>query len=115
MAAAEKHDIPRGEPTSVAKPKAIGNILSELLARRGYARVQSGGNCAAAWSEAAGTAIAASSRAGQVRRGVLEVLVANSTVMQELSFEKTRLVARLAELVPEEKIRDLKFRVGTID
>lgn len=54
-------------------------------------------------------------RAGQVRRGVLEVLVANSTVMQELSFEKTRLVARLAELVPEEKIRDLKFRVGTID
>ena len=99
----------------MSKPKAIGNILSELLARRGYARVQSGGNCAAAWSEAAGTAIAASSRVGQIRRGVLEVLVANSTLVQELSFEKARLLARLGELVPEEKIRDLKFRVGVIE
>ena len=99
----------------MAKPKAIGNILSELLARRGYARVQSGGSCAEAWSQAAGAAIAAYSRAGQVRRGVLEVQVANSLLIQELSFEKTRLLAKLAELVPDENIRDLKFRVGVID
>jgi predicted nucleic acid-binding Zn ribbon protein len=99
----------------VSKPKAIGNILAELLARRGYARVQSGGSCGAAWSEAAGEDIAAHSRAGQIRRGVLEVLVANSTLVQELSFEKTRLLKKLDELVPDEKIRDLKFRVGPID
>ena len=99
----------------MAKPKAIGNILSELLARRGYARVQSGGACADAWNQAAGETIGANSRAGQVRRGVLDVLVANSTLIQELSFEKTRLLAKLAELVPDEQIRDLKFRVGIID
>ena len=39
----------------------------------------------------------------------------NSTLVQELSFEKTRLLKTLAQLVPDEKIRDLKFRVGPID
>jgi predicted nucleic acid-binding Zn ribbon protein len=99
----------------MSKPKAIGNILSELLARRGYARVQAGGQCAEAWKEAAGASLASASRAGQVRRGVLEVLVQNSTLVQELSFEKIRLLSKLAELVPDENIRDLKFRVGPID
>ena len=50
-----------------------------------------------------------------MRRGVLEVWVQNSTLVQELSFEKTRLLKTLAQLVPDEKIRDLKFRVGPID
>jgi hypothetical protein len=49
-----------------------------------------------------------------VRRGVLEVLVGNSTLAQELGFQKKSLVKRLAELLPEEKIRDLKFRVGPL-
>ena len=98
----------------MSKPKAIGNVLAELLARRGYARVQAGATCAAAWATAAGEQFAAGSRAGAVRRGVLEVLVSNSTLIQELSFEKPHLLGKLAELVPEEKIRDLKFRVGPI-
>ncbi|HEX4143403.1 MAG TPA: DciA family protein [Pirellulales bacterium] len=99
----------------MAKPKPIGNIVAELLARRGYGRLQAADACATAWQQAAGGALAACSRAGQVRRGVLEVWVQNSTLVQELSFEKTRLLAALAQLVPDEKIRDLKFRVGPID
>ena len=35
-------------------PKAIGDVLSELMARRGYARVQSAAAYDAAWREAAG-------------------------------------------------------------
>jgi predicted nucleic acid-binding Zn ribbon protein len=95
-------------------PKRIGNILAELMARRGYARERSGGVCAAAWSEAAGEALAACTRATQVRRGVLEVLVSNSMMMQEIGFQKTELLQRLVDLLPDENIRDLKFRVGPI-
>jgi predicted nucleic acid-binding Zn ribbon protein len=84
------------------------------MARRGYARVESGGACAAAWRVAAGAQLAACTRATQVRRGVLEVLVSNSTMVQELGFQKQQLIKRLAELVPDEKIRDLKLRVGPI-
>jgi predicted nucleic acid-binding Zn ribbon protein len=99
---------------SVGHPKPIGDVLAELLARRGYARVRSAGACAEAWRAAAGERLAASTRATGVRRGVLEVLVANSTLVQEISFEKQNLIRRLAELAPEEKIRDLRFRVGPL-
>lgn len=93
-------------------PRPIGDVLAQLMARRGYARVQSGGACAEAWQQAAGEALAPHSRATQVRRGVLEVLVDHSTLVQELGFQKPQLLARLAQLLPDEQIRDLRIRVG---
>jgi len=98
----------------VARPKPIADVLSELLARRGYARIQSAGLCIEAWREAAGEALAASTRPGAIRRGVLEVVVSNSTLVQEMSFQKLALLGKLAELLPDENIRDLKFRVGPV-
>ncbi len=94
------------------QPQPIGEVLSQLMARRGYARVQSAGALAEAWRQAAGERNADRTQATAVRRGVLEVLVANSTLAQELGFQKRAMVARLAELLPDENIRDLKFRVG---
>lgn len=84
------------------------------MARRGYARIQSGGACGEAWREAVGPQMAQFTRATQVRRGVLEVFVGNSTMVQELGFQKVALIKRLAELLPDENIRDLKLRVGPI-
>ena len=42
----------------------------------------------AAWREAAGPLAAKYTRPGQLRRGTLEVVVANSTLVQELGFQK---------------------------
>jgi len=98
----------------IGEPRHIGDVLSGLLARRGYARVQSGEACADAWRQAAGEAIARLSRATQVRRGVLEVWVSHSAIVQEIGFSKPALIGRLQELLPDEKIRDLKLRVGPI-
>ena len=72
--------------------RAIGNVLSELMSRRGYARVQSAAAYDAAWREAAGPLAAKYTRPGLVRRGTLEVMVANSTLMQELGFQNTRSI-----------------------
>lgn len=96
-------------------PQRIGDVLSELMARRGFARVQSGAACEAAWRTAAGEFFARQTRAGQVRRGVLEVIVSNSTIMQELVYRKADIVAELARLLPDETIGDLRFRVGPIE
>ena len=96
-------------------PKAIGDVLSELMARRGYARVQSAAAYEAAWREAAGPLAAKYSRVGLLRRGTLEVVVANSTLVQELAFQKTELLKSLAELLPHEGIEGLRFRVGNIE
>ncbi len=96
-------------------PQAIGNVLSELMARRGYARVQSAAAYDEAWREAAGPLAAKYSRPGQLRRGVLEVVVANSIVMQELSFQKSEIIKSLTGLLPDQGIENLRFRVGNIE
>jgi predicted nucleic acid-binding Zn ribbon protein len=99
--------MPRG-------PETIGNLLPELMARRGYARVQSAGQYDAAWNEAAGPLAAQYTRVGGLRRGKLEVVVANSTLMQELGFQKAGLLATLTRLLPDQGIKDLRFRLGAI-
>jgi predicted nucleic acid-binding Zn ribbon protein len=96
-------------------PQTIGNVLSELMARRGYGRVQSAAASDAAWREAAGPLVTKYTRPGQVRRGTLEVIVANSTLVQELGFQKSALLQRLAELLPDEGIKNIRFRVGSIE
>lgn len=95
-------------------PEPIGDILAQLLARRGFARVQSTAALEAAWREVAGE-LARFTRVGPVRRGKLEVTVANSTVVQELSFRKADLVRMLARLLPDERIGDIRLRVGSLE
>jgi predicted nucleic acid-binding Zn ribbon protein len=92
----------------------IGDILSELMAKTGFARIQSGEALAAAWRSAAGELAARYSRAGSVKRGKLEIVVSNSTLLQELNFRKKDLIATLAGALPDHGIRDLKFRLGTM-
>ena len=95
-------------------PEAIGDILAQLMARRGFARVRSAEAFQRAWETAAGEMLSRYTRPGAVRRGKLEVTVANSTLVQELSFQKSALLKSLAELLPDENIRDLQFRVGPV-
>lgn len=105
----------RRKRVRIPPPKPVRDVLSQLLAKRGYAQVQSAAGCDTAWREAVGVKLAADSRPGNVKRGVLDVLVRNSVTLQELSFVKTKAVKTLARLVPEQQIRDVRFRVGTLD
>jgi hypothetical protein len=49
-----------------------------------------------------------------VRRGKLEILVASSTLAQELTFRKPTLLESLRKSLPDETISELRFRVGPI-
>jgi len=95
-------------------PQHIGNVLSELMARRGLARVQAASAYEAAWGAAVGDLAARYSRVGGLRGGRLEVVVANSTLLQELTFQKSQLLSALGQLLPEQGIRDLRFRLGSL-
>jgi predicted nucleic acid-binding Zn ribbon protein len=101
--------IPRG------RPQPIAEVLSDLIARRGYAREQSSAACDEAWRQAAGEMLARHTRCGQVRRGKLEVIVANSILMQEITFQKSQILASLKQHLPELNITDLKLKVGVIN
>ncbi len=97
------------------KPIPIAEVLSELMSRRGFARVRSAEALGNAWREAAGDLLAGYSRVGDIRGGKLDVIVANSTLVQELTFQKSAILKRLADQLPNQRIRDLRFRVGAID
>jgi predicted nucleic acid-binding Zn ribbon protein len=99
----------------MATPQKISNILAELMARRGFARVQSTEAYEQAWRDAAGPLAAKYTQVGALKRGTLEVVVANSALVQELTFQKIAILQKLAAELPDEKIRNLRFRVGTID
>jgi predicted nucleic acid-binding Zn ribbon protein len=98
----------------IPPPKKISDALSNLMARKGYGRVLSAGALGDAWQTAAGERLAGHSLPGAVKRGVLEVLVRSSAVLQELTFAKHKIVKQLKELCPHENIRDVKFKVGQI-
>ena len=96
-------------------PEPISDILAQLMAQRGFTRTKTAANYEKAWREAAGELLAEHTRIGGVRRGRLEVIVAHSALAQELSFRKSAILKTLARLLPDEKINDLRVRVGMIE
>lgn len=93
----------------------MDSVIAELMARRGYAQQNTADERCDAWMTVVGKNIAKRTRAGNVRRGVFEVIVSNSIVMQELTFRKQELVGLLAKELPSENISDLRFRIGSIE
>jgi predicted nucleic acid-binding Zn ribbon protein len=95
-------------------PLRLGEVLPQLMARRGYARLIGAEDYSEAWRQVAG-ALAQVSRPGILRRGVLQITVSHSAAVQELTFQKKQLLQDLCKELPEQKIRDLRFVVGSID
>lgn len=97
-------------------PKPVSEILGELFAARGLARLRARGELEDAWNTAVGEPACRQTRLGEVRRGVLNVTVAHPVLLEELAvFEKPRLLAALRENAPGTLVHDIRFRVGSID
>jgi hypothetical protein len=103
--------LPKEKPPAAAGPRTIGSVMSRLLARTGYDREHGSDVLATAWQQAAPASMQGSSQAGLVRRGVLDVFVSHSALVQEMGFHKREVLARLGELVPAEGITDIRCRV----
>jgi predicted nucleic acid-binding Zn ribbon protein len=96
-----------------AGPEILGEILSRLFAARGWGRRQGRLRLESAWGEVAGPEIAAHTRVGTLRRGILEVTVDQAVLLQELAhFHKRRLLEGLRARLPELTFTDLRFRAG---
>jgi hypothetical protein len=103
--------LPARQPKNDPGPRPIGSVMSRLLARTGYDRQQGAEGLAAAWQEAAPASLRGCSQAGLVRRGVLEVFVSHSALVQEMGFHKREVLERLGRLAPDEGIVDIRCRV----
>lgn len=92
-------------------PSSLGNIIPQLMSRYGYHRELGLEKLQNAWNEVLGKN-AEKTRLGSKKRGTLEVMVPHNILLQELSFQGTEILAKLRELVPEEKITKLRFVIG---
>jgi predicted nucleic acid-binding Zn ribbon protein len=90
----------------------IGDILGELIARRGYAQRCGQQHLQDAWRKAVGEPGGKYTRVGALRCGVLEVLVTNSILLQELAgFHKHSLLEKLRKTLDSQEVRDIRFRL----
>lgn len=97
-------------------PRKLKDVLSQLFVERGWGRRQARLHVERAWEAAAGAAVARKTRVGAVRRGVLEVEVANAPLMQELNdYHKKRLLTEMKKRLPGEGITALRFRAGSFE
>jgi len=94
------------------EPQRMGDVVAQLMARRGYARVLAQSQYEVVWQEIVGSDIARQTRLGQVHRSVLNVFVQHSVLMQELTFRKLEIVKKLQAALGAQAPKDLRFRVG---
>ena len=85
--------------------------MSRLLARTGYDQQQTAGALVDAWDQAVPAVFRQASQPGLVKRGVLEVFVSHSALVQEMGFYKREILAKLTASVPGEGITDIRCRV----
>ncbi len=92
-------------------PRTLGNVLSRLMARTGYDREQGSDALRSAWERVAPESLQGVSQAGVVRRGILEVFVTHSALVQEMGFHKHEVIKKLQSLLPSEGITDIRCRL----
>lgn len=96
----------------MSEPTPLSAALAELFARKGLARVQGNAQLVSIWKQVAGEDVAAATKVTGLSRGVLEIGVATSALLSELAtFKKPALLLKLKAEFPQQKIRDIKFRL----
>ena len=94
------------------EPLQLSSALSELIALRGYARIEEYRQFRQAWTAVAGEQLSQQTRLSRVLRGQLVIEVDNGALLSELSgFHAADLLCRLQSEFPELKIKGLKFRL----
>ena len=83
-----------GDQRKKRAPRKMGDVINQLMARRGYGQIKSSEEIRAVWNEITGP-LGQQCLPGSIRRGILEVFVKNSTVLQELTLRKKALLVQL--------------------
>lgn len=96
------------------RPKSAKNLVTRLMARKGYNQQQSTNELSEAWDLVAADQWRNQTQVGNIRRGILEVIVTTSALNQRLEFEKKRLLAELKKQLPQTNLKDIRFRIGNL-
>ena len=92
----------------------IRALLRRIFARHGLAAEFAEQEALFLWEEAVGERIARLTAPLRVREGVVFVEVQNHVLAQELNLLKGEYVRKLNQLLGEERVREIRFRVGGV-
>ena len=96
------------------RAKKAQDVINQILARRAVGQQKSTDQLAQAWKEAVDSRWHALTFVGKLNRGILEVNVANSTMVQHLNFQKAKILEELVRRLPQNRLKDIRFKVGPI-
>ena len=100
--------------SSRAIPSAtpVSQVLSELIALKGLARVQGDQRLKQAWEQVAGEKIASQTSILGIKNRIVQIGVDNSALLNELnSFHKLSLLQKLQKEYGKQNVRDMRFRL----
>ncbi len=97
------------------KPKTADNLISQIISRRGIAAEKSNNQLNSLWQSMVSVTIANQTKVGTVRRGILEITVSNSTLLQNLGFGKADYLEQLNQQMQNQTIKDIRFRIGSVN
>ena len=96
------------------RPKRAQDLINNVIARRGIAAEQSSHRLQNIWESVIGMDLANQTRVSSLRRGVLEIIVSNSSLMQILSFNKEQYKEEINQQMQNGTLSDIRFRIGRI-
>lgn len=96
-----------------ARLLSVGEAMRQVVESLGLSRKLQEQRALSLWPQVAGEAIAAQTRAEEIRHGELCVAVAQDVWRQHLSFQRDILRRRLNEAVGADVVRMIRFTKGT--
>lgn len=104
---------PRNYNGTKPTTRKMNDVLPGVLAKIYRHQENRSGLILAAWPHLVGDKIATMSKALSFDEGVLQVSVANSSLLSLLQqVEKRKLLIRLKQKFPKADIKDIRFRMG---
>lgn len=110
----QANDLVKSRQRYFRRPKRSAEVLSQLMARKGYAQQETKNELETTWNEVVENRWQAKTKVGAIRSGILEIVVASSAVNQHLEFQKKKLLAQMQLRLPKNNLKDLRFKVGKI-
>jgi len=97
------------------QPKPVKDVIARLVMRRGLGRVLASTQLEQIWHQIVGRDVATRSRPGQIRGGILEIIVTHSVLKQEMRYTEQQTLAQLRQHAPQLAVRGLRYRIGRLD
>ena len=107
-------EVVRRRQKQLRRPRNAANVVAQVLTRRSVAATKTDEQLIEIWEQSVGEPFASQTRPGMIRRGVLEVFVTNSSVHQQLAFNKKYILQKIKKFELLKNLKDIRFKIGSV-